>query len=203
MAILQIPLVKVKGAHIEVDTDKLHQDVYAYAMVLGLKALMNRGTSGEKAKGLSADEYRQIAEKQLADAYEGKTRIIGQKRTAGKKDGKEMTEAVRIAKETVKQMIKANGEKISHYSAGEITKAAKAIVDSDPETYLAAARENIAKAEMATSKTPKIDIMAMVAPDAGKVAKAAEKAAAARAQTSAAKAGKITPKAKPAPRPHA
>jgi uncharacterized protein YneF (UPF0154 family) len=201
MAIIQVPLAKAKGKFIDIDTDKVNADVWAYAVSIGLKSLANRGTAGEKAKGLSDDEYLEIAAKQVADMYAGKTRIIGAKRAA-KRDGAEMTEAIRIAKETVKQMIRANGEKISHYSASEITKAAKAIVEADPDTYLGAAQENLARAAGAVAKGGKADILGFIKPSEAKVKAAEAKKAATKTEVSAAQAGKVV-KSKPGPRVHA
>ena len=201
MAIIQVPVTKAKGM-IEVDTDKIDADVWKYLVVLGAKALVNRGTSSKEAKDYSQKEFLELAAKQVENMYSGKTRIIGQK-AAKKREGAEMTEAIRIAKETVKQMIKANNEKISHYSASEITKAAKAVVEADPDTYLAAARENLARAAGAVEKGGKADIMSIIKPSETKVKAAEKKKAEAKAETSAKQAGKVIPtKPRPGTRPH-
>lgn len=202
MATIQVPVAKCKGQFVEIDTDKIDADVWSYLCMLGAKSLVNRGTSGPAKKGLSADEYMAIAKKQVEDMYAGKTRIIGAKKTAAKQ-GKEMTEAIRIAKDTVKSMIKSAGEKISHYSQKDLTDAAKIIVENDPDTYLAAARENLARAAGAVTKGSKVDLMSMIQKSEKKVAAAEAKAAEKKTETSAAKAGKVVPKAKPVVRPHA
>ena len=199
MSVMQIPVVKAKGQFVEIDTDKLPEAVYAYALQIGLKSLMNRGTTGKDAKDLDADGYLALAEKQRDAAYAGKTRIIGAKATK-KRDTVEMAEAVRIAKQTVKDMIKANGEKISHYSAAEITKAAKAIVEADADTYLAAARENLAKAASVVGKGGKADIMALMAKDAKKVAAAEAKKESTKKEKAATSAGKVPPTKPTGPR---
>ena len=197
--IIQVPVVKAKGKFVELKVNEVNADVWSYLIALGAKALVNRGTSGEGKKDLSDDEYVEIAMKQVEDMYSGKTRIIGQKRTAGKKDSVEMAEAVRIAKETVKQQIKAAGQKISHYTASEITKYAKAYVEADPDTYLGAARENLARAAVAVGKPPKASLG--FTPDPKKVAAAEKKTAERKAAKGAQATGKTPPpkpKAKPA-----
>jgi len=56
-----------------------------------------------------------------------------------------MTEARRIARQIVKDQIKAAGEKVSHYTAKAITEAANGLIEADP-TILETAKANLAAA---------------------------------------------------------
>lgn len=194
MTIVQVPVKKVKGATVSVDTDKLPQAVYEYAIVIGLKELASRGMSKLKKEDYGTDgafnaAVMEIAEKQVEGMYEGKTRIVGAKsKGAGK--GPEHTEAMRLARLRVKEVIKASGGKISHYSASDITKGAKAYIEADPDTWYAAARESLSKAP---KPTPGIDLAAMgLTEDPKKVKAAEEKKEKAKAAAAAKKAKETT-----------
>jgi hypothetical protein len=106
-----------------------------------------------------------------------------------------MTEAMRLARNLVKDAMKANKIKISHVKASEITTAAKALMDSDP-SILVTAEANL-KAREATPI--KINIASLIHVDAGLVAKDAAKKAKEKAEKplSAKQAGKVAPRAKP------
>jgi hypothetical protein len=59
------------------------------------------------------------------------------------------SEVMRIARNEVKLMIRASGQKIGCFRAGEITKACKALVKAKPELLVEAER-NLAEREKAT-----------------------------------------------------
>src|SRR5215472_9298598 len=146
--------ITVKGTKhkLEVDSDKISDDLCAYIFQKGLDSILGRGRTKlgkpEDHKSVEAftTEAVKIAEAQVADLYAGKTRMVGGAKASKGKATAEQTEALRLAKDYTKAQIKAQGLKISRYSAKDITSAAKAYLDMDPEYFLAAARENLAKA---------------------------------------------------------
>lgn len=197
MAILEIPVMKAKGKFVSIDTDEIAESVYEYALKLGLKALLNRGMTTTKRENFASQdafeaEAMKIAEKQKADMVAGKTRIIGA--TKSKAGGAEATEALRLAKIHAKAQLKAAGFKISHISAADLTTAARALIDSDRDVWMAAARDSLAKAASVSTKS--VDLGALVKADPKKVAASEAKKAADKAKREAAKAGKTPPPTK-------
>lgn len=207
MAVFSIPVVKAKGKFVEINTDAdgFPDAIYEYALLIGLKAIVNRGTSTLKRENFpSADAFEiealAIAERQVADIYEGKTRLVGAKSKAAKSAvGAEMTEALRLAKIECKAQVKAMGKvAISKVKAAEWTKAATAMVNADPDLWLSAARASLSATAVRPVKGT--DFLSTIQEDKTLSAKAAEKKATAKAEReakAAAKAkGKTPPKAK-------
>lgn len=195
--IMSIPLKNGAG-NVEIDTAKLPDDVYREAMLQGLKVLAERSMSKITKEAYPDEAERKAAIKAKAEAnvedmYNGKVKITG-KAAVKKASGAVMTEAMRLARNLVKDAMKANKIKISHVKASEITAAAKALLDADP-SILATAEANL-KAREATPV--KIDITKLVHTDPGLVAKDEAKRAAAKADKplSAKQAGKVAPRAK-------
>lgn len=208
MSMIKIPVAKGESA-LEIDTDKLPQHVFEYAFALGMKALLNRGMT-KVTKALMPDEDMRkaeamvIAQKQLDAIYEGKVRMTGGVKVKAA-SGEVNTEAMRLARLAVKDTIKQNGGKVSHYDASEITKAAKELIASD-DSYVEQAKTNI---EARKTAKPKVVIdVAKIAVSAKKVAEAEAKKVADKAKRDAAKAnkpvlsakqaGKVAPRAVPA-----
>jgi hypothetical protein len=210
MTALQIPIVKAK-ASITINTDALPDAMYTYALFLGLKAILSRGTVDHKRENFpSAVAYEaaalEIANRQAADLLAGKTRQVGLKTVSSGKTTPDMVEAIRIAKIHAKSQAKAAGLKISAISAAEWTRTAKAYIDADPETWMAAAAESIARAAV----KPKAGMDFMPKEDPELMAKAEAAKAKKKAESAAKAAGKAKPKAplkaakaKPAPSPKA
>jgi hypothetical protein len=156
--VYEIPIVKAKGQFVRVDTskDKLPDDVYKYALFLGLKAIVNRGTAAVNPKfypnqeALEAAAIR-IAEEQVELAYNGKTRIVGMSgvktKGAARKDPVHI-EAVRLAKIYGKAQTKALHPeiKISNVTAKAWTETAERYILSDPDMWYRLAQESLAKA---------------------------------------------------------
>lgn len=197
MAKLLIPIVKGK-APLEIDTDEsvIPTEVYEEALIQGFKVLLNRSMSKiSKETYPNAEELKAAALAKAAETYEdlkkGKVRRTSGTKTS-KVTGKVKTEAMRLARNLVKDQIKAAGGKISHYEASEITKVAKALLESEQgKSLMDMAAANIAEREKAPVK---IDIGTIVVSEK-RVAKANEKAAKAKT-LSAAKAGQVQAKAK-------
>ena len=208
MTMIKVPVSKAGVVHeAEVDTTKIPDEVFQYFCILGIKSGLGRGmTKLTKSTPNAAKLVAEQVEKNLADIYAGKVRMTGGIKQKGVSKSAEMTEAIRQAKLVVKDTIRAQGEKVSHYADAEITKFARELVNEDP-SYLESAKKVLA--ERAQAK-PKITI------DVKKMAKSASKVAAAESkkkerkpsaagQASAKQAGKtkVAPaKGQPA-RPHA
>ncbi len=208
MAILQVPVSKgAKGSMIEIDTDALPMEVYAEAVLQGLKVLVNRGTSKITKASMPDDAVRQneamvAAEKQKAEMHKvdddgkfiGKITLTGSKPKA-KASGKVMTEARRLAREVVKDLMKKNGIKISHVKASEITTVANELIAQDP-TFLEKAQANLDARE--AIPTTAINIRDLIKVDPKLVAADEAKRAAEKANKplSAKQAGKTKARAK-------
>lgn len=195
MATLSIPVTKGK-ANVEIDTDALPDAVYQEALRLGLKELANRGMS-KVTKAAHPDEAElkakamEVAQANVEAIKAGKIKFTGQK--ASKVSGAVKTEAMRLARNLVKDAIKASGGKISHYEASEITKAAKELLEAD-QSLLVMAEDNI-KARETVGKTEKINLSSIKTSDK-LVAKAEAKKKAGASTLSATQAGKVKTKAK-------
>lgn len=194
-----IPVTKGK-ASIEINIDDVPNDVYKEALLLGLKELVNRGMSKisvAKLEGVELDKAKAAAMAQAAKNVEAiktsKIKFAG-KKTKTAESAAVMTEALRLAKNLVKDEIKRAGGKISHYKASEITLAAKELLSQD-ESLVTQAKANLEERE----KTPvKVNIMSLVKEDPELVKKAeAKKAEKKTAGLSAKQAGMTKVRSKP------
>lgn len=199
MSAMSIPVTKGKGV-VSIETDQLPEAVYAEALRLGLKELVNRGMSKITVAKLEGEELAKAQAAAMAKATDnveaimaGKIKFAGQK-ASSKVSGAVMTEARRIARNIVKDEIKKAGGKISHYEASEITKAANQLIEAQPE-IIETAKANL---EARTSAPVKLDIASLVKESPKLVAKAEEAKAAKKGQLSAKQAGKVATRAKPA-----
>lgn len=210
MAIVKIPVPKAKGEYIEIDTDKIPQDMWNEAVLQGLKQMLGRGmskiskTTYPKADELAAAAKAKAEEnaKAILENDQKKIKLSTDKGKTVKMSGAVNTEAMRLARQVVKDLIKKAGGKISHYKASEITTAAKAVL-ADPEQ----GPPIIAKAEAAVADReamPKggIDIMSLIKESPELVAKAeAKKAEAQKDKPLSAKQAGQTQKRQKAPPP--
>lgn len=194
MAVVQVPIVKAKGQTVEVDLDKIPQEVYLEALALGLKTLINRGTSKiTKSAYPDADELKAaavaMAEKQLDLVNTGKIKFTGGAKKSGV-SGAVKTEAMRLARNLVKDEMKKAGIKISHVKASEITAAAKGLLESNPSII------ELAKAEIDRRNAVQVEgfDVSSIKVDAALVAKAEAKAKS--APLSAKQAGMVKPRVK-------
>lgn len=207
MAMLKIPVSKAKGEFIEIDTDKLPDGMYLEAVFQGLKQMLGRNMS--KVSKTQYPDEAELKAKALEVAQENAKAVLSNdtKRIkptsapkAQKVTGKVNTEAMRLARNLVKDLIKESGGKISHYEASEITAGAKNIL-ADPDqgpALIAQAEANLKARE--EKKVTGIDIKTLVKESPKLVAAAEAKKAKAKAESglSATQAGK-TAKHKPTP----
>jgi hypothetical protein len=198
MALLQVPVVKAKGQTIEIDTDALPEDVYAEAILQGLKVLINRGASKITSAAYETEDDLKVAalakaQEQIELCKTSKIKFTGQKKAAGA-SGAVMVEARRLAKAMVKDEMKRAGIKISHVEASEITKAANMLIQED-STIVEKAKANLEE----RAKAPvKIDVKALVKTSPELVAKAEARKAKEKAEKplSAKQAGMVAKQAK-------
>lgn len=205
--IVDVPITKVKGKSVSVNFDELPIEVYKEMLFLGAKEYINKvgmskiGAGLTKLEGTELDKAQKAvvaqAQKNVTDMNSGKIKYHGESKSATKVSGAVNTEAMRLAKNIVKDLMKKAGLKISHTPASEITVAAKEVLKAMPDLYKTAEANLEARA-----KTPTIaglDIKALVHADPALVAKAdAAKAAKKKGGTISAKqAGMVAPKKKP------
>lgn len=155
MSKLQVPIPKAgKEAFLEVDTDVIPADMYALAMMEGLKVLLNARMTSKAGPGavtkLSGDELvaaqgraMKIAQENLDKLNHGTVKAKATKAKTSGADREVNTEARRIGRELVKNEIRKAGLKPSNVSLKEITAAADAMIAGDP-SIIAKAKENLA-----------------------------------------------------------
>lgn len=197
------------------DTRKIvSNEVYREALMLGLKVLSERAMSKITKEAYPDETQRRQAihaqaERNQQAVYAGTVKLSSEKAdkstSAAAKRGPVMTEAKRIARELVKNVIKANKGKISNYKQSEITAAAVKLIEADP-SIIEKAKANLESREQMPVT---LNIMGMIHADPEKVAKdeaqKAERAAKSAAKPKAAK-GAVPPrasKAKPGLQPNA
>jgi hypothetical protein len=183
---LIVPVVKAKQT-LTFDTDSIPETVYAEALRLGLKELLNRGMVKLTKAAFKDDEaalaagVMEVANKNYTNILEGKIRIAGAK--SDKASGKVMVEARRLAKAAVKEELKRQNIKVSYVSAKDLTEAANALIASDP-TFVEKAKVNVAETE-STKNEALSNIVKSVKVDDTLKARDEEKKAAAKAALSA------------------
>jgi hypothetical protein len=190
--VYQIPVTKAGKRPMEFNTDDpaVTDEVFAVIVFEGLKHFLNLGTSKLKQEDYKTLEDFEaaawaIAEKQKEKILAGEIK----KRTTATKTkgaGVEMTEALRLAKLSAKEQYKVLAAtdkslpRISHIPAKQWTESAKAMVNADPDTWLATARESLNRSR----ETPKAnaEIFAHFTADPKKVEASKAKAKKAKPQ---------------------
>lgn len=202
--ILTIPVSK-GGGTVTIDPDSIPGHIWSAIIAEGLKAYVNKGMTKITTKGLEGEDLAKAQAAAMAKAkdnveaiLDGTMKVAGRKATGkSKTSGAVMTEALRLARGLVKDEMKKAGLKVSHYSAKEITIAAKAYIEADPSIIDKAIASLAARDSVTVSD--KIDLKSLMHADPKLVAKAEEaKAAKKKSGTLSAKqAGMVKPKAKP------
>lgn len=202
----KIRISKAK-ADLDVNFNDLPPEVQLYIVEQGLSKLLNGATAKETAATTPDEKQRgenamALATKKLDALKEGKFRATAKSGT--KASGVVMTEARRLSKNVVKAKIKADGGKISDYSAKALTEAANAYLAEHPEMVTQAQTSLDEAAKLAAAASVNVASIP-VDPEKVKAREAANEAK--RLATAAKNAGKpggqkSTPKkqaAKPAP----
>lgn len=186
------------GKTIKAAQKGLEGDALAKAQAAALQAAQENADELHKKRPVKDADGNPKMDTNGAPVYEyaGKVKLPGRKATKSGVPGTVMTEARRVARNLVKDAIKRNNGKISHYEASEITKAANELIAADP-TILAQAEKNLA--ERAKVDSLAINVVDLIKPSDKLVAAAEAKAAKAKADKpplSAAQAGKVAPRKK-------
>jgi hypothetical protein len=199
-----VTITKAK-AEIEVNTGDLPADAFNEIIALGLKTWLNKGMGDVKTKDLEGEALAKAKAEALKFANENLSKLLSGEfkksaSKAAKVAGKVMTEAKRLARNFVKDQLKAAGEKVSHYPAAEITKAAVALIEAD-NSWVKMAEDSL---EQAAKQKSTIDLKSIKV-DPKLVQKAESKKK--DKPLSATQAGIVAPRAKPVggqgPRPTA
>ena len=204
MSTMNIKVTKA-GKSLEVNLQDLPDEAYQFVLQKGLEALLNARMSKVLTKDLEGEKLAEaqaaalkIAEENLSNLKAGKiTKARGGAKDANgnKVAANVMTEARRLAKEVVKNEIRAAGMKISHVEASVITKAANELIAADP-AFIEQAKANIESRSQVKSA---INIAEFVHESPKLVAKAEAAKAERKTQLSAKQAGKAAPRKKKAP----
>jgi len=204
MSTMNIKVTKA-GKSLEVNLQDLPDEAYQFVLQKGLEALLNARMSKVLTKDLEGEKLAdaqsaalKIAEENLANLKAGKiTKARGGAKDANgnKVAANVMTEARRLAKEVVKNEIRAAGMKISHVEASVITKAANELIAADP-SFIENAKANI---EARSAVKSAINIADLVHESPKLVAKAEAERAERKTQLSVKQGGKIAPRKKKAP----
>ena len=202
--IFKVKITKA-GQNLEVDMSTLGDEAYAHVIQKGLEAILNAKMSKILTKDLEGDALADAQSAALAKANENLSDLQAGKISRGRVSAKDasgnkvpatvMTEARRLAKEVVKNEIRAAGMKISHVEASVITKAANELIAADP-AFIEQAKANIESRSQVKSA---INIADLVHESPKLVAKAEAAKAERKTQLSAKQAGKAAPRKKKAP----
>ena len=181
MSMLNIPVPKAGAGHgMEIDTDDimaLPDDVLKEILLQGAKVVLNRGQSKLKsAKGMEGNKLAshqkaimEVVAEQWEKMKKGEIRVTGGR---SKVSGAAKTEALRLAKALVKDAIKKNGGKVSHYKASQITAAAKTYLEGEHGARLMKiAQANLAEQEKEKQETTGLIDLSGISPDEELVAK--------------------------------
>jgi hypothetical protein len=206
-SIMEIMITKAK-AMLKVDTSAISDDMFQELIYRGLADVCNSGMTKITTKDLEGGELEKAQKAAMAKAEENlKALMAGEIKPKGKRGGKTAkvpqeikNEALRLAKALVKDQIKADGGKVSHYKASDITTWAKQVLESPTGEELLAQAKTAVEAR---KKTPMKVSLAGLKPDEGLVKRAEAAKAAKKATLSATQAGKPAPRQKPTVPPKA
>ena len=205
--IAQIPL-KSDCGEVTVNFDELPIEVYKMLLIEGAKAVINSVGMSKKLPGITKLEGEDKAKAIAAVKAQAEENVkalmsntLSKRGAKAKTSGAEQTEALRLAKVLVKDHIRAQGQKIGAYSAKEITEYAKQVLEGNPHLMVQAKKNLEARASEAKG-IKGLDIFAL----AGDKAKSDEVKAKPRKAPvrkgkeplSAAQAGRVAPRQKPA-----
>lgn len=197
MPTLSIPISKAKRA-IEVDTDDLDPALMTEALVEGLKVILNAKMTKIKTKDASEEDTPALqqaaydqARTNLADFKAGKRKVRAASADGTKLDAKTKTEAMRIARNMIKDTLKANKVPIREVPAATITAGAAKLLEANP-SIIEQARANLAARPQADAAISLSNLGVSVDPKL--TAKFAAEKAQAKASLSATQAGKVKPR---------
>lgn len=195
----------------EINCSNLEDEPFVALLQAGFEAILRKSNGMAKLiAGITKAEGKDLEDRKgkIAEAA-GKTiqqlqdgQVPGRK--AVKASGAVNTEAMRLAKAMVKDLIRNSGQKIGAYGAKEITAAAKLVLERTPH-LLKLAEENLAKRADEAKGTKGLDLKGLFGAKAEsdevkakpKVAPKPKGKKGEAAPLSAKQAGMVAPKAKP------
>jgi len=153
----------------DLDLNKVPTRVYVEALRNGLKTFISRGLTGKdySTTGLDGEDLEAVRNKirarvqeNIQAIYDDKVRIVGARKPKSGVPRAVMTEAVRMAKEQLKVLLRRNKIKVTQIKPSDLTKAAQAYLDQNPE-ILQKAKEAVEDRE--TAPAGQFDISALMA----------------------------------------
>lgn len=205
MALMRIPVKKAPGQFVEFDPNELPLEMYQQMLEAGAIDFVNRRMTKIKTPKAQSEldegereaqqaEAMRIAQENLAAIMANKFNARSKTSASANKIPREVnTEAMRLARNTIRDELKRKNIRISSVKASDITATAKDMLAADPSFY----EEAKANLEAAKAQPKQVSILtsekldSLVSPEL--VKKQAEKAAKAKAQSgeimSAARAG--------------
>jgi hypothetical protein len=203
-------VLKGEAGELTINSDEITDDnTYRAIFQLGLDTLCAKANGAAKSlAGITKLEGKELedrkaevlkaAEKTLAQLRDGI--VPGAKKA--KASGAEQTEAMRLAKNMFKDLIRSSGQKVGAYSAKEHTAAAKIILERNPH-LMELARKNLAERVSEAKGTKGLDLFALVGDKANSdevkaKPKVPPKKKGDKAPLSAKQAGMAAPRQKPA-----
>jgi len=148
--IAQIALKGEAGA-IEINFTALPDQTYQALLIAGAEAFLNKANGAAKClAGITKLEGKELEDrkKEVLKAAEQTAQQLREGIVPGAKKAKASgavsTEAMRLAKNMVKDLIRNSGQKIGAYSAKELTAAAKTVLERNP-ALIQLAEKNLAE----------------------------------------------------------
>ena len=209
--VFEVPLKGGCGTF-TIETGSLSDEVMQAVFLAGLTHFFNSANGATKAlAGITKLEGAEL-EARKAEVHKAcqKTKeqleagqVPGKAKVA-KASGAVQTEAMRLAKNIIKDLIKSNGQKVGAYKPKEITEAAKIYLERNRATIIKLAEKNLAERAEEAKGTKGLDLKGLFGAKAdSEEVKAKPKVAPKRKAKgegeplSAAQAGKAAPRAKP------
>jgi hypothetical protein len=197
---MEVLITKAKKM-IAVNTTAISEQMFEEIIYRGLADILNSGMSKITVKDLEGEELAKAQDAALAKAEDNYKTILADKvKHKGARGGASKskvsrevtTEAMRLARDIIKDQIRADGGKPSHYKASDVSKWAKELLEADASYYTQA------EANLEARKTKPMAIsLAGLKPDASLVEKDEKRKAAAKPkagkQLSAKQAGMTAP----------
>src|SRR6266702_3349299 len=143
--------LKGEAGSIEINFSALPDQTYQALLIAGAEAFLNKANGAAKSlAGITKLEGKELEDRKkavLAAAEQTASQlregiVPGAKKA--KASGAVSTEAIRLAKNMVKDLIRNSGQKIGAYSPKELTAAAKTVLERNP-ALIQLAEKNLAE----------------------------------------------------------
>jgi len=161
-----IALIELKGSAgaIEMNFSTLPDQIYQALLIAGAEAFLNKANGAAKSlAGITKLEGKELEDrkKEVLEAAEKTAQQLRDGIVPGAKKAKAsgavQTEAMRLAKAMVKDLIRNSGQKVGAYTAKELTVAAKEVLERNP-SLLQLAEKNLAERATDAKGTKSLDL---------------------------------------------